>query len=77
MPKTTKTQPAETPALAKGQIWEDTFISAGKLHEWVEVLHVGSKEAIVQRRNGLGRYPNGEFAEGRRFKFVTAEEASA
>ena len=75
MSKTTKTPPAETPALAKGQIWEDTFISAGKLHEWVEVLHVGSKEAIVQRRNGLGRYPTSEFGDGRRFKFQIAEES--
>lgn len=50
-----------------GQIYEDTILNPG---EWVTILHVGSDAAIVQRRNGVGRYPLPDFCEGKRFRFV-------
>lgn len=50
-----------------GQIWEDTVLNRG---EWVTILHVGSDAAIVQRRNGVARYPLPDFHDGRRFRFI-------
>lgn len=63
--------PPET-APAVGAIYEDTVLNRG---EWCTVLHVGSDAAIVQRRNGVGRYPLWDFREGGRFRFIDGADS--
>lgn len=53
-----------------GQVYSDTVLNHGEL---CEVLHVGSSAAIVQRKNGVGRYPLWDFRPGGRFTLVPAD----
>lgn len=62
---------AEGPAVewapAVGELWRDTLLNK---EDELEILHVGTDHAIVQRKNGIGRYPLPDFGEGRRFEKV-------
>lgn len=51
-------------APAPGELYRDTLLNKD---DELEVLHVGTDHAIVQRKNGVGRYPIVDFGEGRRF----------
>lgn len=66
---------AEGPAVewapTVGEVYRDTLLNKDDL---AEVLHVGTDHAIVQRKNGVGRYPIVDFGEDRRFQLVPAEQ---
>lgn len=53
-----------------GQVYSDTVLNHGEL---VEILHVGATAAIIQRPNGVARYPLKDFGPGRRWQLVPAE----
>lgn len=54
-----------------GVLYDDT-----RNGDTVEILHVAPAHVIVQRKDGVNRYPRADFGEGERFVPSVVEEGA-